>query len=502
VEGIDLPSSVVQRGIDSFRFYTDKESVTLRAPFREKRIATVYRGAGPRGTKKPQWQSFDGHLLELAMAGGARLIGDRVTDIRWVQGKPHVHTKNGQSYVYDLVVGAIGVNTPSLDLFEKLGIGYERPRTRKTYNIELELGSSYISTNLGNSMHAFLLDLSSLDFAAIIPKGEYATVCLIGDDINTQFVDSFMRNPAVGRYLSGNADHSAAACRCAPLASLGDAVHPFGDRVVLVGDCGMTRLNKDGIGSAYRVAKIAAVTALFRGVSGEDFRKGYWPICRTISIDNRFGRIVYLAINVIKKSPLLTRAVMRMAGDEQKNRGRQPRMSTILWDMFTGSSAYRDVLFRCLHPGFWSRFGWSVVKSISGSAGSIDTVDREQEEIMEKNILGKDYDSGDVIVHEGEVGNSMYVIQSGQVEVIQSREGQDVRLAVLGKGDIFGEMAIFQEERRSATVRSLTNVRVLTVDKRIFLRRVHEDPSFAFAILQKMSQRVQELDEELTRIRT
>ncbi|MFC1995247.1 hypothetical protein ACFLVK_02440, partial [Chloroflexota bacterium] len=43
-------------------------------------------------------------------------------------------------------------------------------------------------------------------------------------------------------------------------------------------------------------------------------------------------------------------------------------------------------------------------------------------------------------------------------------------------------MAIFQKERRSATVRALTDVRVLTVDKRIFLRRVHEDPSFVFGI--------------------
>lgn len=500
VEGINLPPDVVQRGIDSFRFHSDKETVTLYAPYREMRIATVYRGAGPKGTSRPRWRSFDGYLLEMAVTSGARLMGEKVTDIGWAEGGPQVHTKEGRPQVYDLVVGAIGVNTPTLGLFEKLEIGYKQPGTRKTCNIEFELGSSYIATHLGNSMHAFLLDLPDLEFAAIIPKGDYATMCLIGDNINSGFVDSFAKNPVVSEYLSGRLDHSSGACRCAPLASLGDAVHPFGDRVVLLGDCGMTRLNKDGIGSAYRVAKIAAVTALFRGVSSEDFRKGYWPVCRTISIDNRFGRIIYRVVDVIKKSPLLTRAVMRMAGNEQKKRGRQRRMSAVLWDMFTGSSPYRDALFRCLHPAFWSRFAWDIIASIFISHRSAGTSDRGREEFMDKkSTLGKDYHTSEVIVHQGEMGDCMYVIQSGQAEVIKSKEGQEVQLAVLGKGDIFGEMAIFQKERRSATVRALTDARVLIVDKRIFLRRVHEDPSFVFAILQKMSQRIRELNEELVR---
>ena len=120
---------------------------------------------------------------------------------------------------------------------------------------------------------------------------------------------------------------------------------------------------------------------------------------------------------------------------------------------------------------------------------------------MSKSVLGRDYRAGEVIVREGETGDSMYVIQSGQAEVIRNKDGREVRLALLGEKDIFGEMAIFQKETRSATVRALTDVRVLTVDKRIFLRRVHEDPSFVFPILQKMSQRVRELDAELTRIR-
>ncbi len=121
---------------------------------------------------------------------------------------------------------------------------------------------------------------------------------------------------------------------------------------------------------------------------------------------------------------------------------------------------------------------------------------------METGALGKVYRDGEAIVHQGEAGDCMYVIQTGQVEAILEREGKEVRLAVLGERDVFGEMALFEREARSATVRALGNVRVLTVDKKTFLRRVHEDPSLAFSILQKMSYRIRVLNAELVRLKT
>ena len=116
--------------------------------------------------------------------------------------------------------------------------------------------------------------------------------------------------------------------------------------------------------------------------------------------------------------------------------------------------------------------------------------------------LGKVYRDGEEIVRQGETGDCMYVIQTGQAEAIQEREGKEVRLAVLDVGDVFGEMALFERMPRSATVRALGAVRVLTIDKKTFLRQVHEDPSLAFRILQKMSYRIRELDTELVRIKT
>lgn len=66
-EGIDLPSSVVQRGIDSYLLHMDVGSVKIVTPLQEKRIGAVHRGAGPRGIAQADWKSFDGFLLKLAL---------------------------------------------------------------------------------------------------------------------------------------------------------------------------------------------------------------------------------------------------------------------------------------------------------------------------------------------------------------------------------------------------------------------------------------------------
>jgi CRP/FNR family cyclic AMP-dependent transcriptional regulator len=115
------------------------------------------------------------------------------------------------------------------------------------------------------------------------------------------------------------------------------------------------------------------------------------------------------------------------------------------------------------------------------------------------NELGKEYGDGRVIVRQGEIGDCMYEILDGRVEVIHESEGKEVRLAELGRGDFFGEMALFDHEVRSATVRALGPVRALTIDKRTLLRRITEDPSLAFRILEKMSHRIRDLNTRMAR---
>ena len=114
------------------------------------------------------------------------------------------------------------------------------------------------------------------------------------------------------------------------------------------------------------------------------------------------------------------------------------------------------------------------------------------------NVLGKVYQNGEVILRKGEAADCMFVIQEGQVEVLGEFDGQEVRLAVGKAGEIIGEMAIFEHQTRSATVRALGTARVLTIDEKTFLRYVHQDPSLAFQLLKMMSNRVRRLNKEVT----
>lgn len=115
--------------------------------------------------------------------------------------------------------------------------------------------------------------------------------------------------------------------------------------------------------------------------------------------------------------------------------------------------------------------------------------------------LGRVYQDGEPIVRQGEVGDCMYVIQEGQVEVVVEEGDKEVRLTVLDTGELFGEMAIVEREVRMATVRALGQVRVLTIDQKNFLRRIHEDPSLAWRVVQTMSHRIRELDAEVVRLK-
>jgi CRP-like cAMP-binding protein len=95
----------------------------------------------------------------------------------------------------------------------------------------------------------------------------------------------------------------------------------------------------------------------------------------------------------------------------------------------------------------------------------------------------------------------MYVIQKGQVEVVKEEDGHQIQLRVLHQGDVFGEMAIFEKEVRSAGVRPLGEAQVLTIDKKTFLRRVKEDPSLAFNILKVMSERLRKLNSDVMQLK-
>lgn len=371
VEGLNLPPTVVQRGIDSYVLHMDAGAVRIQTPLQEKRIAVVHRGSGPRDIKESKWRSFDGFLLDQAVAKGAQLIRLRADGVVWEDSRPRVATKEGTSPPYDLLVVASGVNTATLKLFEHLRLGFTPPQTTKTYICELSLGHERVERHLGSSMHVFLLDIPRIEFAALIPKGDYVTVCLLGHDIDAPLVQTFLQSSQVRSCLPPDWQVPPDLCHCSPRINIEAAIRPYADRIVFIGDCGVSRLYKDGIGAAYRTAKAASSAAAFHGVSAGDFHRHYWPACLKIANDNRIGKLIFAFTRQIQRLRLFQAGVLRMVSREQDQAGSERRMSGVMWDVFTGSAPYKDVFMRTLSPIFLARLLRDTIGSMTSRKGQV-----------------------------------------------------------------------------------------------------------------------------------
>ena len=118
--------------------------------------------------------------------------------------------------------------------------------------------------------------------------------------------------------------------------------------------------------------------------------------------------------------------------------------------------------------------------------------------IRRKGELGKVFTDGEVIVRQGDVGDQMYVVQSGSVEVVLESDGTERRLSTMAAGDFFGEIALFDKIVRSASIRAVGEACVLSIDKRTLLKRISEDPLLAYNLLRAMSTRVRDLNQQVS----
>jgi len=119
---------------------------------------------------------------------------------------------------------------------------------------------------------------------------------------------------------------------------------------------------------------------------------------------------------------------------------------------------------------------------------------------MANNKLGQKFSQGETIVKQGDIGNCLFVIQEGKVEVIKETTTGDVKVAELGETEFFGEMGLFEKDVRSCTVKALEETRVITVDKRNLYKSIHQDSSLAYRLLEKMSNRLREANKMINNV--
>ncbi|MEZ5331408.1 MAG: cyclic nucleotide-binding domain-containing protein [Thermoanaerobaculia bacterium] len=109
----------------------------------------------------------------------------------------------------------------------------------------------------------------------------------------------------------------------------------------------------------------------------------------------------------------------------------------------------------------------------------------------------RDIAGGEFIFRQGELGTDMFVIHEGRVEIVRTMAGEERQVAVLEKGDFFGEMSLLEELPRNASARALTDSKLLEISRPLFARMLKDNPEIGVRIMRKLSRRVRRLDELL-----
>lgn len=105
--------------------------------------------------------------------------------------------------------------------------------------------------------------------------------------------------------------------------------------------------------------------------------------------------------------------------------------------------------------------------------------------------------TGEYVFREGELGTEMYIINEGKVEILNQVGDEEQLLAVLEKGDFFGEMSVLEDLPRAASARAATDVRLLQINGSTFDQLLQGNPEIAVRMMRKLSRRLRETDEML-----
>jgi hypothetical protein len=360
VEGIHLPPTVVQRGINSYILHTGYGEVQINTPAMERTIATVHRGCGQKGLSSDNLETLDSHLLNSAVTSGAKHRPLVVDKVAIENGRPVLYGAGIRLMEADLLVGAFGVNSFKAPVFEGGDFSNSSPTTIKAAISEITLDPEEIQRRFGNSVHLFMLPDMFIEFAAIIPKHSYVTLCILGKQLDINKMEKFLYHPSVSK-LFPESRLDWLGCHCLPMMNVGALSTPYADRIVMVGDSGSTKLYKDGIGAAYFMGKSAAMTVLMHGVAKENFKKHYMHDYQHLARDNLYGRFLFFGTELFRDSRLLTSAMIDVVKKEQeKYSPRRKRLSSILWDLFTGNERYRSVFWRAVNPRLMLRLTKAV----------------------------------------------------------------------------------------------------------------------------------------------
>lgn len=137
---------------------------------------------------------------------------------------------------------------------------------------------------------------------------------------------------------------------------------------------------------------------------------------------------------------------------------------------------------------------FSIGKSIYRWIGNL-ILKNEDNRFAHELVL--DFDDGETIFTEADEDREMYIVQSGEVKITKSFPSGEIHIATITKGDFVGEMALLESLPRSATAKAVGKTRLVVLQPGGLLLKIRRDPTFAFEMLQRLSHRIRETNEQL-----
>jgi CRP/FNR family transcriptional regulator, cyclic AMP receptor protein len=121
-------------------------------------------------------------------------------------------------------------------------------------------------------------------------------------------------------------------------------------------------------------------------------------------------------------------------------------------------------------------------------------VDRATLKLMAVMSDRMTYAADEILFNQGDVSDSVFIVLSGSFDVINVSSGEEVRLARLEGGTIVGDLGVLGDRPRSATIRSVTEMHVLRIEKDDFLGLIQQVPKLAMAVARELALRLERLN--------
>ena len=111
--------------------------------------------------------------------------------------------------------------------------------------------------------------------------------------------------------------------------------------------------------------------------------------------------------------------------------------------------------------------------------------------------FGKKIPANTVLFQEGDVGDNMFIIQSGRVKISKRIRGVEKTLATLEKGEFLGEMAILNDKPRSASAETLEECEMLVIDRKTFDALIRGNAEIAVRFIKRLADRLRETNDQM-----